>query len=630
MRTLDDLDVEGKRVLVRVDFNVPLDEDGNITDDSRIRAALPTLKELREKGARLLLAGASRAAEGAASRSSRCGPPPSGCRSCSGPRCSSPTSLDDVPDGDVVMLENVRYEKGETKNDPELAKRYAALADAYVNDAFGAAHRAHASTEAVAHLLPSAAGRLLEREVSTLRGILEDPQRPLVAVVGGAKVTDKIGVLDAFLERADEILIGGAMCFPFFKAQGHSVGDSLCEEEGVEPAARVLMAGRDKLQLPVDLVAGQEFNADTPITGDRRRGRARGVDGVGHRAVHRRALRGRGQGRRHRVLERSDGRVRARAVRGGHEGGGRGGRGVLGHHGRRRRRLGRRARAVRARRHGRPPVDRRRRLARAGRGQAAARRGGAHVSRKPFIAANWKLNKTVAEAEAYIQALLPKVGAVGDVEVVICPPFTALQAMVDSARGSSVQVYAQNMHEADEGAFTGEVSAPMLIEIDVQGVILGHSERREYFNETDRALQQKVPRALEGGLTPILCVGETEDERERGDTERKLRHQVQEALEKVPKDRLPEVVIAYEPIWAIGTGRVATSEQAQEAIAFVRALVEDRDKEAGEAVRILYGGSLKPDNAPELLSLPDVDGALVGGASLDAGSFAAIVEAARR
>ena len=251
------------------------------------------------------------------------------------------------------------------------------------------------------------------------------------------------------------------------------------------------------------------------------------------------------------------------------------------------------------------------------------------MSRKPFIAANWKLNKTVAEAEAYIQALLPKVGAIGDVEVVICPTFTALQAMVDSARGSSVQVYAQNMHEADEGAFTGEVSAPMLTEIDVQGVILGHSERRQYFNETDRALQQKVPRAIEAGLTPILCVGESEEERDRGNTERKLRHQVQEGLEKVAKDRLAEVVIAYEPIWAIGTGRVATPDQAQEAIAFVRALVEDRDKTAGQAVRILYGGSLKPDNAPEILALPDVDGALVGGASLEAESFAAIVEAAR-
>jgi triosephosphate isomerase (TIM) len=251
------------------------------------------------------------------------------------------------------------------------------------------------------------------------------------------------------------------------------------------------------------------------------------------------------------------------------------------------------------------------------------------VSRKPFIAANWKMQKTIGEAEAYIQALLPKVGAVGDVETVICPPYLALQAMVDSARGSSVQVYAQSMHEADEGAFTGEVSAPMLAEIDVQGVILGHSERRQYYNETDRALQLKVPRALEAGLTPLLCVGETEEERERGDTERKLRHQVQEALEKVAKDRLADMVIAYEPIWAIGTGLVATPEQAQEAIAFVRALVEDRDKAAGEAVRILYGGSLKPANAPELLALPDVDGALVGGASLDPGSFAEIVEAAR-
>jgi phosphoglycerate kinase len=163
------------------------------------------------------------------------------------------------------MLENVRYEPGETKNDPELAKRYAALADVYVNDAFGAAHRAHASTEAVARELPSAAGRLLEREVSTLRSILDDPRRPLVAVVGGAKVTDKIGVLQAFLEKADTILIGGAMCFPFFSALGHDVGDSLCEEAGIDPARKVLDAGSDKLRLPLDLVAGREFSADTEV-----------------------------------------------------------------------------------------------------------------------------------------------------------------------------------------------------------------------------------------------------------------------------------------------------------------------------------------------------------------------------
>ena len=250
------------------------------------------------------------------------------------------------------------------------------------------------------------------------------------------------------------------------------------------------------------------------------------------------------------------------------------------------------------------------------------------TDRTPLIAGNWKMHKTVAEAEQFIAALLPKVAALDGVELGICPPFLALQAMVDSARGSQVGVYAQNMHEADAGAFTGEVSAPMLSEIDVHGVVLGHSERRQYFGETDRALQRKVPRALEAGLTPILCVGETEDERERGETERRLRHQVQEDLEKVPLERLADVVIAYEPIWAIGTGRAATPDQAQEAIAFVRALVGDRSPDAAERVRVLYGGSVNEENAAELLALPDVDGALVGGASLDPASFAAIVAAA--
>ena len=246
-----------------------------------------------------------------------------------------------------------------------------------------------------------------------------------------------------------------------------------------------------------------------------------------------------------------------------------------------------------------------------------------------FIAGNWKMYKTVAEAERYVQALLLKVSSADGVEIGICAPFLALQALVDSTRRSRVEVLAQTMHEALEGAFTGEISPAMLAEVGVHGVVLGHSERRQLFGETDRALQLKVPAALDAGLIPILCVGESDEERERGDTERKLRHQVQEGLEKVPVERLPEVVLAYEPIWAIGTGLTATTEQAQEAVAFVRALVEEIDKSAGQVVRILYGGSLKPDNAAELLALPYVDGALVGGASLDAAKFAAIVEAAQ-
>jgi len=247
--------------------------------------------------------------------------------------------------------------------------------------------------------------------------------------------------------------------------------------------------------------------------------------------------------------------------------------------------------------------------------------------RTPMIAGNWKMYKTIEQAEQFIGALLPRVSSVDGVDVAICVPFTALQAMVDSTRGSRVAVYAQNMHFAAEGAFTGEVSAPMLSELDVHGVVLGHSERRQLFGETDKALAQKVPVALAAGLQPILCVGETEEERERGDTERKLRHQVQEGLARVAPAQLGEIVIAYEPIWAIGTGQVATSEQAQEAIAFVRALVADRSPEQAQVTRILYGGSVKPENAAELLALPDIDGALVGGASLDAESLASIVAA---
>jgi phosphoglycerate kinase len=261
VRSLEDLDVDGRRVLVRVDFNVPLD-GGRITDDTRIRAALPTIERLRERGARLLLAahlGRPKDREPEFSLA----PVAERLGELLDTEVELAHDLDHVPDGDLVMLENIRYEPGETKNDPELAKRLAALADAYVNDAFGAAHRAHASTEGVARLLPHAAGRLLQREVETLTRILEDPARPLVAIVGGAKVTDKIGVLEAFLQRADAILIGGAMAFPFLTVQGHSIGDSLCAEEDLEPARELLERGAAKLRLPVDLVLGRSFDADT-------------------------------------------------------------------------------------------------------------------------------------------------------------------------------------------------------------------------------------------------------------------------------------------------------------------------------------------------------------------------------
>lgn len=250
--------------------------------------------------------------------------------------------------------------------------------------------------------------------------------------------------------------------------------------------------------------------------------------------------------------------------------------------------------------------------------------------RKPYISGNWKMFKTQDEAREFIAALIAAIGPEADrpADVGICASFTTLPAVVAAAQGTGIRVSAQNMHQADEGAFTGEVSARMLAEVGVGGVVLGHSERRQFFGETDAALKEKVPVALEHGFEPILCVGETEEEREAGDTERRLRAQVQEDLASVPEDRLADVVIAYEPIWAIGTGKVATPEEAQEAVSFVRALVADRSPEAAESVRILYGGSVKPENAAEILGQPDVDGALVGGASLHSDDLAAIVAAA--
>jgi phosphoglycerate kinase len=272
VKTLGDVDVRDKRVLVRVDFNVPLDGD-RITDDTRIRAAIPTIKTLRERGARLILAAhLGRPKDREPSLSLR--PVADRLAELTGVRVQLAPGVvgDDVRaaaqqlgPGEILMLENVRFEPGETANDDQLARELASLADVYVDDAFGAAHRAHASTEGVAHHLPAAAGLLLEREVNELQALLSDPRRPLVAVIGGAKVTDKVGVIDRFLELADAVLIGGAMCFPFLAAQGHSVGDSLCEQEGIEPARRALEAARDAradLELPSDLVLGDRFAAD--------------------------------------------------------------------------------------------------------------------------------------------------------------------------------------------------------------------------------------------------------------------------------------------------------------------------------------------------------------------------------
>jgi triosephosphate isomerase len=250
--------------------------------------------------------------------------------------------------------------------------------------------------------------------------------------------------------------------------------------------------------------------------------------------------------------------------------------------------------------------------------------------RIPLVAGNWKMNKTAPEAVQLVEELLPLIEERGETEVTLCPAFTALRAVADAIDGHGIGLAGQNMHDEPSGAFTGEVSAPMLLDAGADAVILGHSERRQLFGETDEALARKLPAALEAGLRPILCIGETEAERDGGQTEAVLRRQLEADLAQLPEGRLAEIVVAYEPVWAIGTGKTATAEIAEEACAFVRAVLSGLDSDAAGAVRVLYGGSMKPDNAAELLSQPDIDGGLIGGASLEAEQFAAIIRAAAR
>jgi len=251
------------------------------------------------------------------------------------------------------------------------------------------------------------------------------------------------------------------------------------------------------------------------------------------------------------------------------------------------------------------------------------------VARKKFVCGNWKMHKTVAEAAALVRELRAGLGeSAGAVQVAVAPPFTALSAVGEALRGSSIELSAQDVHWEPQGAFTGEVSAPMLAEVGCRHGIVGHSERRQLFGETDETVRKKTGALLAAGLRPIVCVGETLAEREAGKTLAVVDRQVRAGLAGLPAASLAAITVAYEPVWAIGTGRTATSAQAQEVHAAIRGILRELAGSVADGIRIQYGGSVKPENARELMNQPDVDGALVGGASLKAADFVAIVKGA--
>ncbi len=248
-------------------------------------------------------------------------------------------------------------------------------------------------------------------------------------------------------------------------------------------------------------------------------------------------------------------------------------------------------------------------------------------NRRPLIAGNWKMYKTPQEAADTAKQLVEQVREVADVDIMIAPPFTALESVSRVIKNSPVALGAQNLYWEDEGAYTGEISAPMLKSAGCQYAIIGHSERRQYFGETDKTVNQKIQAAIQIGLKPVFCIGETEQEREAEQTLSVLDKQVRKGLERLLPEQLDTLIIAYEPVWAIGTGKTATEDQAQEVHQFIRSLIEKSfGNDLSKSIRILYGGSVKPDNILNLMAMPDIDGALVGGASLSADSFSRIIK----
>lgn len=655
---LREVEIKGKRVFVRVDFNVPIDEQGRVADDTRIRAVMPTIEHLLAGGAAVILA--SHLGRPKGKRDERFSLRPVVRRleellgrevrfsgEAVGPEAEAAAGR--LVPGDVLLLENVRFYPGEEQNDPELALKQASLADLYVNDAFGAAHRAHASTVGIAAHLPAVAGFLMEKELETLGRLLSNPERPFVAVIGGAKISGKIGVLERLLQKADLLLIGGGMANTLLAARGYDLQASLVETDKLDVAWKLFeKAGADKrLVLPVDLVVAPDRErpderATVPVD-QVPEGWAAFDIGPATRGLFEEKLR-------------SARTVFWNGPVGLFEVPGFGG-GTLGL-----------ARTI-ATLDGTSVIG-------GGDTVAALKQAGlieqmTHVStgggaslellegrelpgvaalqdratedhrslttddRRPttIIVGNWKMYKTPSAAVEFVRqfreaASLPgwQTGGMDGVEIVIAPPYPALVPVAEALAGSPIGLAAQNMFWDVEGAFTGEVSPAMLAEIGCRYVILGHSERRQYFGETDAGVNRKVRAALAHRLIPIVCVGESPTEREGGLTEKVVTTQIMGCLADLSGTEVAGMIVAYEPVWAIGTGRTASPEDAQVACAHIRALIESLfGAEAATRVRVQYGGSVKPDNARELMSRPDIDGALVGGASLKVESFAGII-----
>lgn len=635
-KTVRDLDVAGKKVLVRVDFNVPLNDKGEITDDTRITASLPTIQYLLEQKAAVILMAHLGRPKGQVKPELSLAPVAKhlgkllGKKILFAPDCvgeAAQAAASKLKPGHILLLENLRFHKEEEKNDMDFAEKLASLADMYVNDGFGVSHRAHASVEGVTHFLPAAAGFLLEKEIQYVGQAVTNPLHPFVAIIGGAKVSDKIGVISNLLDKVDTLLIGGGMANTFLAAQGYKMGKSLVEEDKLDLAKELLAkAKKNKVNmlLPTDLVMAAAFAPDAEHVTEKVKNLNQAYMALDIGAETSKAYAEALADAKMIVWNGPMGVFEMDAFCKGTEAV---------------------AKAVAKSRAtsivgGGDSVAAIEKLGLAKRITHISTGGGASLEylegkvlpgvaalddlRRKMIAGNWKMHKTVSEAVDLAEEIVMETNGTLN-EVVIFPPFTALETVADAIDGKHVGYGAQDLHWEDKGAFTGAVSGAMIADICAEYVLVGHSERRTIFGENEKIVASKIIAAYRNGLKPLLCVGENLAEREAGKTARKINMQLKSALRVITAEDAENLVVAYEPIWAIGSGKAATPEDALEVCTLIREKIgKIFTPDIARKVRILYGGSVNEKNAASF-NLSGIDGVLVGGASLKADTFAAIV-----
>ena len=635
-KTVRDLDVAGKKVLVRVDFNVPLNDKGEITDDTRITASLPTIQYLLEQKAAVILMAHLGRPKGQVNPELSLAPVAKhlgkllGKKILFAPDCvgeAAQAAASKLKPGHILLLENLRFHKEEEKNDMDFAEKLASLADLYVNDGFGVSHRAHASVEGVTHFLPAAAGFLLEKEIQYVGQAVTNPLHPFVAIIGGAKVSDKIGVISNLLDKVDTLLIGGGMANTFLAAQGYKMGKSLVEEDKLDLAKELLAkAKKNKVNmlLPTDLVMAAAFAPDAEHVTEKVKNLNQAYMALDIGAETSKAYAEALADAKMIVWNGPMGVFEMDAFCKGTEAV---------------------AKAVAKSRAtsivgGGDSVAAIEKLGLAKRITHISTGGGASLEylegkvlpgvaalddlRRKMIAGNWKMHKTVSEAVDLAEEIVMETNGTLN-EVVIFPPFTALETVADAIDGKHVGYGAQDLHWEDKGAFTGAVSGAMIADICAEYVLVGHSERRTIFGENEKIVASKIIAAYRNGLKPLLCVGENLAEREAGKTARKINMQLKSALRVISAEAAENLVVAYEPIWAIGSGKAATPEDALEVCTLIREKISKIfTPDIARKVRILYGGSVNEKNAASF-NLSGIDGVLVGGASLKADTFAAIV-----